>query len=107
MWGVLLWVRFSDVEDVDVVGCGIRARGGDIEPSLDIVGCNAEVGEHKCLLGLYRREKRERKGTGRRGSERTVSEGCRGEKGYTWMRYISGLCVTSWDGVGGTIAGDR
>ena len=101
-----MWVRFGDVEDVDVVGCGVRAQGRDIEPSLDIVGCNAEVGEHTCLIGLCRREKRKIKGTGRRGSKGTVSEGCRGEKGYTRMRYIVGLCVTSWDGVGCTVAGD-
>ena len=102
-----MWVRFSDVEDVDVVGCGVRARGGDIKPSLDIVGYNAQVRKHKCLIWLYRREKRKRKGTGRRGSERMVSKGCRGEKEYTGMRYISGPCVTSWDGGGGTVAGGR
>ena len=95
MWGVLLWGWFSDVKDVDVVGYGIRARGGDIKPSLDIVGCNTEVGEHKCLIGLCKKKKRKRKGTGRRGSEGTVSEGYRGEKGYTGMRYIMGPCGTS------------
>ena len=60
-----MWVRFGDVEDVDVVGCGIRARGRDIEPSLDIVGCNVEVCEHECLKerGKRDRGKLDREGT--------------------------------------------
>ena len=45
MWGVLLCERFIDVEDVDIVGCGVRARGGYVKPYLHIVGCNAKVGE--------------------------------------------------------------
>ena len=71
------------------------------------MGCNTEVGEHKCLIGLYGRGKRKRKGPGRRGSERTVSEVCRDKKGYIGVCYIRGPCVMSWDGVGGTGAGNQ
>ena len=76
-----MWVRFSDVEDLNVVGCGVRARGGNIKPSLDIVGCNVEVGYYKWLKWTYRIERRDRKRTWGRGSKSMVSEGCRGEEG--------------------------
>ena len=107
-WGVVLWVWFSDVEDVDVMGCDVCTRGGDLKPSLHIVGCNAEAGEHKCLYRILQQREKKRKGPGRRGSKRLVSEGYMGEKGqegHEGMRCIRSLCVMGWDGVGGTVAG--
>ena len=42
--GVVLWVGFSDVDKMNVVGRGIVARGSDVKAGLHIVGGNAKVG---------------------------------------------------------------